>query len=1076
MQGEAARQRTRLGLPSDVFKPSEVNGALAIVQSASEHAIVTLDLGGRITGWNLGAVNNLGWNEGEVLGRDAGKLIFTPEDQANGQPEREMALARTEGHATDERWHIRKDGLFFAQGEMTPLLNPEGSQVGYVKVFRDRTAQRLAEDAAREAATELRQLTDALPVLVAIVGPDHRYRFVNHHYETWFGVPRERVIGMHARDLVGETAYQARLAQIERALAGETVEYEGYLPDRNGEKRACHILYIPRRTADGSVDGFYVQVMDITERKRAVEATRRADERIRLALDSGAVVGTWVWDVPEDRFTSDARFARTFSLDPAAMERGVRLADVVQSIHPDDEPRVQGLIARALQDGGPYSAEYRVRQLDGSYHWIEANGHVTHDDGGRPIRFPGVLVNIDQRKRVEESQTALLHLGDRLRMLDAVGDIAAAAAEIVGTRLELQHTGYGAVDPSQTFVDVDRDWCASAILPSVAGRHRFSDYGSHIENLKRGEVVAISDVERDSRTAAEAKALGTLGIKAFLNVPLLDQNRLVGVFFLHDDKPRVWSEEDVIFIRAVVDRTWVAMTKAEAAHALRQLNDTLEQRVADAIKDRDRIWKLSRDPFLIADREGHWLNVSPAWADILGWSEEELLGRTSEWMEHPDDRTKTRQEIGFLSDGNTTLKFENRFRTKGGDYRWFSWTAVPSGEILYCVARDITEAKQLAAERESLEAQLHQSQKMEAVGQLTGGMAHDFNNLLQAMSGCLQLVGRRAGHVAGVQKILDSGRQAVDRGASMVRQLMAFSRRQSLQPEPFDVRDRLLGMRAFLDRALRADIQLEFDLEAGLWPVMADPVQFELTVLNLATNARDAIAAAGRVMIGAGNVECRGEDGLRGGFVRVWVQDSGQGIPPEALERVFEPFFTTKAVGQGTGLGLAQVYGFCRQSGGSATVESVVGQGTTVTLLLPRAAAEPAIEAEARRVAVSGNGLRVLLVEDDPVVAPVIVTALEDLGYSVARAATGEEALRRLQEGEPVDVLFSDVVMPGTVDGIALAQAARELLPGLVVVLATGYSENQAGMEGLPVLSKPYRIEDLGTVFQTELNRKKRRL
>ncbi|RUQ74486.1 ATP-binding protein [Azospirillum doebereinerae] len=303
---------------------------------------------------------------------------------------------------------------------------------------------------------------------------------------------------------------------------------------------------------------------------------------------------------------------------------------------------------------------------------------------------------------------------------------------------------------------------------------------------------------------------------------------------------------------------------------------------------------------------------------------------------------------------------------------------------------------------------------------------------------------------------------------------MAFSRRQSLQPEAFDVRDQLLGMRSFLDRALRADIRLEFDLEPDLWPAMADPVQFELAVLNLATNARDAIPADGRVVIGASNIERRGEGGLHGAFVRVWVQDDGRGIAPEALNRVFEPFFTTKGLGRGTGLGLSQVYGFCQQSGGGATVESVLDRGATVALLLPRAEAALAAGEDDRRPAVvDGDGARILLVEDDPVVAPVVMAALEDLGYRVLRATSGEEALRCLEGGEEVDLLFSDVVMPGSVDGIALARTVRLRLPALAVVLTTGYSEDHIGLEGVPVLSKPYQIEALTKIFQEELARRK---
>jgi PAS domain S-box-containing protein len=465
-----------------------------------------------------------------------------------------------------------------------------------------------------------------------------------------------------------------------------------------------------------------------------------------------------------------------------------------------------------------------------------------------------------------------------------------------------------------------------------------------------------------------------------------------------------------------------------------------------------------------------------------GYSADEIIGQSFTRFYSADD-----QKAGVPQRALATALAEGKFEAEGwrirkdGSRFWASVVIDPirddNGTLIGFakITRDITERRRAQEALEEARQALFQAQKMEAVGQLTGGMAHDFNNLLQAMSGCLQLVGRRAGHVAGVQKILDSGRQAVDRGTRVIRQLMAFSRHQSQQPEAFDVRDRLLSMRAFLDRALRADIQLEFDLEPGLWPAMADPVQFELAVLNLATNARDAIAAGGRVVVGASNVERTGGDGLSGSFVRVWVRDNGHGIAPEVLGRVFEPFFTTKAVGQGTGLGLSQVYGFCQQSGGTATVESVPGGGTTVALLLPRADAVVADGVKDHPPAVAeGGGARILLVEDDPVVAAVVTAALEDLGYQVARATSGEEALRRLEDGETIDLLFSDVVMPGTVDGVALAGLARERLPGLAVVLTTGYSESHAGLKGMPVLSKPYRIEELAAVIQQELDRTRR--
>lgn len=371
------------------------------------------------------------------------------------------------------------------------------------------------------------------------------------------------------------------------------------------------------------------------------------------------------------------------------------------------------------------------------------------------------------------------------------------------------------------------------------------------------------------------------------------------------------------------------------------------------------------------------------------------------------------------------------------------------------------------------EEQLHHARRMEAVGQLTGGIAHDFNNLLQALSACLTIVGRRTSEPS-IRPLLEAGHQAVDRGGKLTQQLMAFARHQTLRPEPFDIRNRLIGMATLIEGALRDDTPVRMELGPGLWQVEADPTQFELALLNLVVNARDAMTGGGTLEIGAQNCsgEVAGPEGLNGDFVRVWVRDSGDGMAAEVLARAFEPFFTTKAVGKGTGLGLSQVYGFCRQSGGAVRIESEVGKGTIATIILPRAE-QPLAEAEADRpvpLAVTA-GARVLFVEDDPLVAGVVASTLGDLGYSVTHAKTGDDALASLHAGLPVDVLFSDIVMPGTANGVDLAREAGRLRPGLPVVLATGYSEDLALARDLKVIAKPYRIDALTATIEEALAR-----
>ena len=382
----------------------------------------------------------------------------------------------------------------------------------------------------------------------------------------------------------------------------------------------------------------------------------------------------------------------------------------------------------------------------------------------------------------------------------------------------------------------------------------------------------------------------------------------------------------------------VDITQAKRAEeALRELNATLETRVAERTADRDRMWRLSTDIMVVHRLDTTITAVNPAWGALLGWAEEELLGRAGLDLIHPADREATLAENRQLAAGRTTLRFMNRFRHKDGSYRWISWTAVPDGGLVHAVGRDVTAEKEHEAALHQAEDQLRQAQKLEAVGQLTGGVAHDFNNLLQALGGCLTMIGRRTDDPK-VRPLLDAGQQAVDRGAKLVQQLMAFARREGLRPEPIDLRDRVLAMSGLLERALRADIRLVTRFGPGLWPIEADPTQFELALINLAVNARDAMPGGGALTVEAANVTLAAGDlsGLKGDFVRLSVTDTGCGMAPEVLVKAFDPFFTTKEVGKGSGLGLAQVYGLARQSGGTAWIESEPAVGTTVNLLLRR--------------------------------------------------------------------------------------------------------------------------------------------
>ncbi|ALM86989.1 histidine kinase [Bordetella sp. N] len=376
-------------------------------------------------------------------------------------------------------------------------------------------------------------------------------------------------------------------------------------------------------------------------------------------------------------------------------------------------------------------------------------------------------------------------------------------------------------------------------------------------------------------------------------------------------------------------------------------------------------------------------------------------------------------------------------------------------------------------ERALVEESLRHAQKMEALGQLTGGVAHDFNNLLMVISGGLQMFDRQPDQ-ARRDRLLGAMRQAVERGAALTRQLLTFSRHQSLQAEPVDLLRQIHGMRDMLDRSLSGDIHVELRLPLSLWPVEVDANELELVILNLAVNARDAMPGGGTIEIRGENVADWAEGDLKGDFVSLSVVDSGTGMTDEVKARVFEPFFTTKDVGKGSGLGLAQAYGFARQSGGDVRIFSEVGQGTEVRLLLPRCLKPlvTQVSMDTAAVAAAGTDAHVLLVEDDDEVAALVSDMLTQLGFGSTRVASPAAALGALADGRQIDVVFSDIMMPGGMSGLMLARELRTRRSDLPIVLTTGYMGQEARAaetQGIPVLAKPYRADDLSAVLHAAL-------
>ena len=1313
-----------MGAPQDRPASTDPVPYQAIFESSVDFAIVTTDHEGRVTAWNPGAERIMGWSADEMVGRPAA-TFFTGEDRAAGRPGTEMRCASETGRATDERWHLRKDGSrFWASGEMMPLRSPGGADLGFLKILRDRTAATASEGETRRVRDELQVVTDALPVLISFIDKDHVYRFANRHYETWFERPASEILGRPVREVVGEAVYEARLPYMARALAGEDITFDAPMPYRGGATRQSEIRYIPRRTADGIVDGIFVMVTDIAERQAAQADLREAEDRLRLALE-GAGTGIYDYDLVTGALAWDARTRALFGLsadDPISYEGAF-----LPGVHPDDREMADRAVKAAIGSPEGFDIEYRVvGRRDGVERTLAVRGNTVFRDGA-PMRFVGTVRDVTEarsaeakarrlaalveqssdfvavadldgnaefvneggrrlvglasleearsynlvdyfepadrptvletvlptvresgfwegdlafrhfstgaavpvhytifpvrdalgsvtgygtvsrdlteRRRQESFRVALITFGDRLQDCRDTAEMAAVGAEIMARTLGLDRAGYGTVDDALDHIEIERDWTAPGVA-SVAGRHRFEDYGEVRAGLEHGREVVIRDVTTDPRTSADPGALLALGARALINVPVMEHGRIVALFFLHDRQPRDWRTDKLAFIRDVAERTraaierfraeasrreseeqfrvfaqampnhvWAAdadgalywfneqvhayagtspgeldgtawasivhpddvgaagraweaslaagthyetefrirradgtfrwfLVRAEpirgldgavvrwigtntdiedrrqAASQLERLNENLEQQVEERTRERDRAWRLSQDLLVVADADGTIAAVNAAWTKLLGWTASDLVGTSFIEFTHPEDLDATLAAFAGIFQEPLTTPYEYRFRHKDGAYRYFAWTGSFEDGRVYASGRETTAERDQAAALRRTEEALRQSQKMEAVGQLTGGLAHDFNNLLAGISGSLELMQTRMsqGRLTDLDRYMTAAQGASKRAAALTHRLLAFSRQQTLDPKPTDVNALVNGMEDLVRRTVGPSVHIEVVGAAGLWPALVDPPQLENALLNLCINARDAMPGGGRITIETAN-KWLDEHGAKerdlppGQYLSLCVTDTGTGMTPEVIARAFDPFFTTKPIGQGTGLGLSMIYGFARQTGGQVRIYSEIGQGTTMCIYLPRhygdaeGADSPPDLASAPR---AEQGETVLIVDDEPTVRMLVTEVLEDLGYTAIEAADAVAGLKVLQSDVRIDLLVTDVGLPGGMNGRQMADAGRVNRRDLKVLFITGYAENAAVGNGhlepgMAVLTKPFVMEALAS-------------
>ena len=578
----------------------------------------------------------------------------------------------------------------------------------------------------------------------------------------------------------------------------------------------------------------------------------------------------------------------------------------------------------------------------------------------------------------------------------------------------------------------------------------------------------LDEAGLEARRAAFEAVLAGEPARLELDWPRLDgRPRVADIRYLPRRSDDGAVDGFYVFVLDVTDRKQVE-------RHLRDANEALERRVEERTRQLDQVWRHSRDMLCVANFEGRFVSLNPAWTATLGWSVEELTADPFLDFVHPDDREATVTAMSGLATGESVLGFENRYRHRDGSHRWLAWNSVPRDGLIYGVVRDVTFDKDQAAALATAEEGLRQAQKMEAIGQLTGGVAHDFNNLLTVIKSSTDLLKRPALPEERRLRYVGAISDTVDRAAKLTGQLLAFARRQALKPEVFDVGSNIVSVGEMVGTLTGSRIEVNVAVPDEACLVDADPSQFDTAVVNLVVNARDAMDGEGRLDIAVARVPAipavRAHPAVPGDFVAVSVADTGTGIAPGDVERIFEPFFTTKGVGHGTGLGLSQVIGFARQSGGEVLVDSELGKGTTFTLYLPRAGtgtAAPMSSPEPEPL-VEGHGTCVLVVEDNVDVGTFATQTLAELGYGTVWAEDARKALEELdRDAERFDVVFSDVVMPG-MDGVELAREIKHRHPDLPVVLTSGYSHVLAkgGTGGLELLRKPYSVEELSRVLR----------
>lgn len=777
---------------------------------------------------------------------------------------------------------------------------------------------------------------------------------------------------------------------------------------------------------DGQPIGTIIEVRNLAEEKARETALRESESRFRNMADHAPVM-MWVTD-PSGSCTYLNRQWYEFTGQTPAEAEGYGW---LEATHPDDRTRAHDAFVTANSERRAFRVEYRLQHISGGYRWAIDAASPRFGDDGQYLGYIGSVIDIHERREAEE----------RLALSEEQLRLALEVAEIGQWDVD-QSTGRMFWPPS-----IKAMFGISPDVPVTLDDYRDS----------------LHPDDREKTLSAYASASDP-SLRALYDVEYRTIGKEDGVVRWVAAKGRGLFDEQGHCYRVIGTAIDITARKAVEIR-LQQLNERLEHEVAQQTAERNRVWEMSPDLLAIMGFDGFLKAINPAWEPTLGRDTATLLAMSFREQVHPDDHQAVQAVMERLLRGGKVERFEERLAHADGSWRWISWTLVPEGDVFYAVGRDVTMEREAAQELMQAQEALRQSQKMEAMGQLTGGVAHDFNNLLTPIVGALDLLQRKGVGGEREQRLIEGAIQSADRARILVQRLLAFARRQPLQPAAVHIAGLVKGMADLLASTTGPQVHVVVEVAEDLPPARADANQLEMALLNLGVNARDAMPRGGTLRISATRDSVREPRGplKRGHYIRLSVADTGMGMDEATVARAVEPFFSTKGVGKGTGLGLSMVHGLAAQLGGALTLSSREGVGTNVELWLPISAtiAEGSYAPSTPTPTSADRGV-VLLVDDEDVVRASTADMLEELGYEVLEAASGEAGLALVAEGAVPDLLVTDHLMPG-MSGVELAQALRATLPDLPVLIVSGYADVEDLSPGLARLTKPFRSAELAT-------------